>query len=150
MPSQAIEKLKAHSLEVLALVLVSVLSAVLLLAESHLAPYIKEVAPVTMLRLLLLLVLLALLGPFAFLYFRPSLKFDAKLGIYHDRKTGLYYCPSCLSKKIRSPLKQGKHGWFCVVKDCRTSFANPDAVPPAAPQLIRGVSRSSYLGNPRW
>lgn len=135
--SQAKEKLQAHSLEALSVLLVSVLTTGVLLAENHLAQYVKTIEPTTIVRLLLLSVLVAASCLGVLLYFWPRLKFDSRLGIYRDRKTGLYYCPSCHVKKLRSPLKEGPRGWFCAVKDCRLSYSNPDYVAPPEPPRRR-------------
>src|SRR4051812_26645215 len=92
--------------------------------------YLSAVAPSTVIRIRALLILL-LLWSWAFIvYLRPWLKFIPRLGIYQDRKSGLYYCPSCYAKKLRSPLKHQKHGWQCEVKECNKFYRNPDYKKP--------------------
>lgn len=128
MLTQAIQKLKVHALEALLAGLGTALSAGLVLAENHLAQYVSQATPTTVIRAAALLLLVSLWSFSALLLFRPRLKFDTRLGIYRDRKTGLHYCPSCHSKKIRAPLKEGDRRWYCQIRDCRMSFPKPDAL----------------------
>lgn len=145
MLTQAKEKLQAHALEALLAVLGTALPAWLLLAESSLVPYVSRLDPTTVIRAGALSLVVALWASALLLFFRPRLKFDPHLGIYRDRKSGIYYCPSCHSKKIRSPLREEEEGWRCVVKDCLLFFENPDikAQPQAPPQ--RTVRKSSWV-----
>lgn len=66
--------------------------------------------------------------PFAsYYYFKPRLIFDEKLGVFHDIKTGILYCPSCKVKNIQSPLSKND-GYCCVSKDCHTTYDDPNHI----------------------
>lgn len=146
MLAQAKEKLQAHALEGSLASLGTALPVWLLLAESNLVPYVSQLSPSWVIRSAALLLVVALWSSALLMFFRPKLKFDSRLGIYRDKKTGLYYCPSCHIKKLRSPLKESASGWFCSVKDCRLSYKNPDYKAPSG-----GVQHSGGRNNwMRW
>lgn len=126
MLSQIKEKLQAHALETLLATLGTVLPTWLLVTESRLVPYVSQLDTTTVIRLAALSSVLILWLSAILLFFRPRLRFDSRLGVYRDKKTGLYFCPSCQSKKLRAPLKENKEGWRCVIKGCQLFFANPD------------------------
>lgn len=144
MLAQAKEKLQAHALEASLASLGIALPAWLLLAESSLVPYVSQLSPSWVIRSTALLLVVALWLSALLIFFRPKLQFDPRLGIYRDRKTGLYYCPSCHIKKLRSPLKEGPRGWFCSVKDCRQSYINPDHKAPSA-GVHHSAGRNSWM-----
>jgi len=129
--AQAIEKAKAHALEAALAALGTALPAWLLLAEGELAPYVAQLQPTTLIRIVAALLVVALWAAALALFFRPRLKFDPVVGIYRDRKTAIYYCPSCHSKKLRSPMKHQEDGWRCVVKDCLMFYPNPEYKKPS-------------------
>lgn len=124
--AQLKEKLQAHALEALLVGLGTILPTWLLLAESHLAPYTSQLDPKTIIRAAALSLVITLWSCAIVVFFRPRLKFESRLGIYRDRKTGLYYCPSCHSKKLRAPLRVSAKGWRCVIKECQLFFHNPN------------------------
>ncbi|MEO5657075.1 MAG: hypothetical protein ABIO65_10270 [Nitrospiria bacterium] len=134
MAVQLKEKLQAHALEAALATLGTAIPAWLLIAESHLVPYVSRIDPTTVLRVLAVLVALSAWSTALLLFFRPRLKFDTQLGIYRDRKSGIYYCSSCYSAKRRAPLKEFKSGWRCVVKDCNMWFENPTYKEPPSPR----------------
>lgn len=150
MLSNAIDKLKDHALKTLAVSVVSGITAALFLAENYLAQYIKTLAPVIIVRLLALLFLVALSFGILLLFTWPHLKFDSRIGIYRDRKTGLFYCPSCRSKKLRSPLKQEEKGWRCVVRDCMMFYSNPSYVDPKKSKTVSPTSRGKSWSATNW
>lgn len=144
---QAKEKLQAHASEAILAVLGTALPTWLLLTETRLVPYVSQLEPTTVIRSVA--VLLAVIGwAFALLtFFRPRLKFESRVGIYRDRKSNLYYCPSCHSNKLKSPLKETASGWFCVVKGCRSSYLNPDhKSPPPLVSVVAARGRNSGMG----
>jgi len=141
--SQAKEKLQAHALEALLAGLGTALPAWLLLAESRLMPYVSQLDPTTVIRAAALSLVVTLWASALVLFFRPKLKFDSRLGIYRDKKTGLYFCPSCHTKKIRAPLRQGERGWRCVIKECQLFFPNPDY--KEQPKQPVSVGRNSWM-----
>lgn len=132
--AEAKEKLQAHASEALLAGLGTALPAWLLLAESRLVPYVSQLAPTTVIRAAALSLVVTLWASALLLFFRPRLKFDARLGIYRDLKTGLYFCPSCHTKKLRAPLRESERGWRCVIKECQLFFHNPDFKEPPKPQ----------------
>lgn len=134
MEAQAIEKAKAHVLEAVLAALGTALPAWLLLAESELAPYVASLQPTILIRIVAVSLVIALWAAALVLYFRPGLKFDPALGIFRDRKTSIYYCPSCHSRKLRSPMKHEEIGWRCVVKDCSMFYPNPNFKEPPKPK----------------
>lgn len=126
MQSQLKEKMEAHVLEALFAGLGTAIPAWLLIAEESLSPLLAQLQPSTVIRSVAALLLIALWAVALFLFFRPRLKFEPKLGVYRDLKSGFYYCPSCYAKKLRSPMREQDSGWRCVVKECKSFFANPD------------------------
>lgn len=143
MLAQAKEQLQAHASEALLAGLGTALPAWLLLAESRLVPYVSQLEPVTVIRSAALLVAAVGWAVAFLMFFRPKLKFDSRLGIYRDRKSGLYFCPSCHTKKLRAPLRESERGWRCVIKECQLFFHNPDFKEPPKPQESRG--RNSWM-----
>ena len=49
-----------------------------------------------------------------------------KYGIYQHKETGIYYCASCMSNDIASPLQTSEYDWICNVKECGKVYENPD------------------------
>ena len=134
MLTQAKEKLQAHALEATLAALGTAIPAWLLLAESRIAQHVSQLEPTTVIRVVAFLLVIALWATALLVFFRPRLKFDPRIGIYRDRKKGLYYCTSCHSKKLRSPLRENERGWRCNVKDCLMWYANPDYQEPPPPK----------------
>lgn len=132
--TQAKEKLQAHTLEGLLAILGTAIPAWLLLAESRIAPFVSQLDPTTVVRALALSLIVTLWSLAILLFVRPRLKFEPRLGIYRDRKRGLYFCPSCYSKKLRTPLREEKNGWRCLVKECHGFYRNPDYTEPPTPK----------------
>ena len=67
----------------------------------------------------------------SFFYYRPKLKFITSVGAWMDVKTNTYYCHSCKSKKLSSPLYASGGYLRCVVANCPTVLHDPDYVPPS-------------------
>lgn len=44
--------------------------------------------------------------------------FLPQFGVWFSKSDGLYYCASCLTKKLRSPMRVERNGWRCLVKEC--------------------------------
>lgn len=74
-----------------------------------------------------------------------DLIFDKRLGIYKHKKTGDYYCPSCLAEHIRSPLKEMKHGWICGVLKCKQFYENPDYKEPPYERIRKPSITDGYM-----
>jgi ribosomal protein L37AE/L43A len=132
--TQAKEKVQAHALEGVLAILGTAIPAWLLLAESRIVPFVARLDPATVVRALAASLVVALWSVALLLYFRPKLRFEPRLGIYRDRKSGLYFCPSCHSKKLRAPLREEKAAWRCMVKECDSYYRNPDYKEPPAPE----------------
>lgn len=139
MLTQAKEKLQAHALEALLATLGTALPAWMLLAESQIVPFVSQLEPTTVLRAVAFCLVVALWSVALLLFFRPRLKFEPRLGIYRDRKRGLYFCPSCYAKKLHTPLREEKNGWRCLVQECRGFYYNPDYT-----ELPRPKQQSSW------
>ena len=52
-----------------------------------------------------------------------NLVFDDRTGTYKDPERPIRYCTKCLSNEKRSPLKDGDHGWQCMV--CNAGYSDP-------------------------
>lgn len=130
------EKVQAHAVTLVFAALSAVIPGVVLLAQKQLAAYAEE-HPVATVRIVAGLAFVALWSAGMFFYYRPRLRFDKRLGIYRDRKTGLYYCTSCLiANQLKVPLTEMAHGWACGVKSCGKFYPNPDyKKPPRAARL---------------
>jgi hypothetical protein len=129
------DKIKSKVLDLAIGLFVLILPGLLLLAENHLQILVSRLSLKAIVRVSI--TLLSLLAWVLFLLWRfwPRLKFDPRLGIYEDRRSGIFYCPSCRSKKLLSPLLQREDGWRCRIKECDRFYSNPDYVrkrPPAA------------------
>jgi hypothetical protein len=60
---------------------------------------------------------------------REGLSFSQRTGIWAE-PSGLCYCPKCLDKDKRNPLRvEAPYGWRCGV--CDSYYDNPDSPPPA-------------------
>jgi hypothetical protein len=130
------QKLQSKVLDVAIGLLVLILPALLLLAENHLQTFVSRLSLKAIVRVSI--TLLSLLAWVLFLLWRfwPRLKFEPRLGIYQDQRSGIFYCPSCRSKKLLSPLLQQEDGWQCRIKECGQFYSNPDYArkrPPAPP-----------------
>lgn len=66
-------------------------------------------------------------------------EFIKELGIYRSKKSGHYFCSSCLMKNIESPLTEKPGGWRCELKDCGKNYHNPSYHPP--PRNLSSFSR---------
>ena len=135
------EKLQNHAIEVILGGLSTVVLAGLILAEHELVPYVSKLSPISVIRAFELMLFVSLVSIAFVFHFRPRLKFDSRLGVYRDRKLGLYYCPSCHTKKLLSPMQEYDRGWHCLAKGCLMFYKNPDYVGPA-PQELK--SRSAF------
>jgi hypothetical protein len=51
--------------------------------------------------------------------------FVKELGIYQSKESGHYFCTSCLTKNIESPLTNKQNGWRCELKECDKFYENP-------------------------
>jgi hypothetical protein len=136
MTPTAKDKLAARLLDLTIGVFVLILPGVLLLVENHLEVFVSQLSLKIIIRAgITLLSLLAWLG-FLLWRFWPRLKFDARWGIYIDKRSGLLYCASCHSKKLRSPLREEENGWRCVIKECGMFYSNPDYVRKRPPSRV--------------
>jgi len=126
-------KLTARLLDLTIGSFVLILPGVLLLVENHLQEFVSQLSSKIIIRAgITLLSLLAWLG-FLFWRFWPRLKFEPRWGIYIDKRSGLLYCASCHSKKLRSPLREEENGWRCVLKECGMFYSNRDNVSKPLP-----------------
>lgn len=136
MTPTAKDKLAARLLDLTIGVFVLMLPGVLLLVENHLELFVSQLSLKIIIRAGI--TLLSLLAWLCFLLWRfwPRLKFDARWGIYIDKRSGLLYCASCHSKKLRSPLREEENGWRCVIKECGMFYSNPDYVRKRPPSRV--------------
>lgn len=118
------EKLVAHGIEIIFMLLGIVVLISLPLAETWLVPFVTQTPPEWVVRVFAFLVV-AVLGLVAWIFYqRPNLRFDEDTGVYVDRKTQRHFCPRCLSEKKRSHLKNESHGFRCTV--CSSYFGDPN------------------------
>jgi hypothetical protein len=68
-------------------------------------------------------------------------QFDERRGIYTDEMKN-YYCPSCLRKNIKLPMKVQDNGWICLNDEHGEFYPNPDYKSPPTPRSPR---RTSWL-----
>ena len=73
---------------------------------------------------------------------RDGLTFDRRSGIYRD-ESGQEYCPTCLDKEKRNPMKGEDHGWRCTAGG--HYFDNPDRPHPAFSR--RGGGGTSWMAS---
>jgi hypothetical protein len=100
--------------------------------------------PRSMLYNIILLCLTLLLFALSWiLYHRPKnlinrFVFDKRSGISKHKKSGKYYCTSCLlTTQIQSQLIERPDGWYCQVSSCSKRYPNPDYRPPKKQLNIR-------------
>jgi hypothetical protein len=48
--------------------------------------------------------------------------FNKTYGVYESKEDGQYYCTSCLTSGIESPLQERQGGWRCKVKSCEQCY----------------------------
>ncbi len=126
----AIEKIKTAPLDIAIGLIVAGLPGVLLSVEDFLKTFVPKLSPGWTVRLYIALISgLAWLG-FLLWQSKPWLKFDSRLGIYVNKRSGHFYCTSCHSKKRFSPLRTEKDGWRCMVRGCDQFYQNPHYRPP--------------------
>lgn len=93
--------------------------------ESWLLSYVGTLPTVWLLRTGLAMLLLALASIAYALHLHPRLKFLREYGVYQDRKTGIFYCPSCLTAdRLKAPLIERDDGWLCTIRDCHAHYEN--------------------------
>ena len=61
---------------------------------------------------------------------RVKYVFNDKYGIFKSREKDHYFCPSCMTKNIESPMRTEKTGWTCLSKDCLFFVPNEKHKPP--------------------
>ena len=66
---------------------------------------------------------------------QPKLTFNQATGTYID-PSGIHYCTKCRAEDKYSPLKNGAHGWRCMV--CQTPYPDPSRPEPYTPIRRRG------------
>jgi rubredoxin len=66
---------------------------------------------------------------------RDGLTFNKRTGIWTDASQ-TDYCPKCLDKDKRNPLRIEDDGWRCTA--CDEYYYNPDAPPPPGFIVPRG------------
>ena len=128
------EKLQAHLLTWLLPALGTLLSGVVLWAQTYFAQFLPEPKEIWAVRAIALSLLLLPLPLASWLYFRPKFKHLPRLGVHQNIKTGAYFCSPCLIKsKLHSPLRELPDGsrWHCRV--CGVSANNPDYKKPPEP-----------------
>jgi hypothetical protein len=64
--------------------------------------------------------------------FQDDFDFDRRLGVYRHKTKAGFFCASCTTKAVESPLKEHPHGWACMIQGCKQWHGNPDhkAEPP--------------------
>ena len=50
---------------------------------------------------------------------------DPFVGVSQHKATGEYFCTSCLTNRIISPVKEDETGWYCMRKGCEQQYPNP-------------------------
>lgn len=121
------EKIKEFGLKITGYLLL-ILGGTILVIGKKLIPVeaINAVDALTWAKLsvLLFLVCLALIAFTADLYCktRPKYEFIPDIGVQKELKSGQYFCASCLTKSLRSPLKETEYGWVCQMHDCRHQY----------------------------
>lgn len=117
------------------------LAGALLYLRAEIAPHLAD--PTGWLTLKAITVSAALFPlPIAtYFWFRPKFRhLPERGGVYENKKTGAYYCASCLIKdKRESPLVKQQNGWLCKVRGCDAFFHNPEF--KAKPNFPSGVGR---------
>lgn len=127
--SVAKEKTIDRWLEIGVGLLVLLLVSIYFWLENQLLTLVTSLPTVWLLRSMLVLLVFAISMFACVLSFRPKLTFLPELGLYQDRRRGMFYCPSCKHlKNVHSPLKCREDGWFCVVKECRQLYPNPSYI----------------------
>jgi hypothetical protein len=66
-------------------------------------------------------------------------------GVCSHKKTGKFFCTSCLIKNIESPLKTLSYGWICLNKECNSYYNDPNNPEPESTPIV-----SSYVTRKRW
>lgn len=137
------EKIQAHGLTILLMALTPILGVAYLLAESYLWQYVKMLGPLVAIRIIVFLFLALLLSLAYAVHPRPKLKFIKNIGVHLDIKTSIYYCSTCKTKKIMSPMQEEPRGWTCL--GCNGFRKNPDYKEPP-PDPPHG-GRTGWMGN---
>ncbi len=137
MLEQAIATIRARIIESALAVLGTLLLSGLPLVEDRLVLYVSTKDPRVLVWTIAVLVAITAYSWAAFFFFKPRIKFDRRLQVYTDLKTGIHYCVSCLDGHNRkAKLIRKNHGWTCAVKECQVSYEDPDNPKPKGPFYI--------------
>jgi hypothetical protein len=104
--------------------------------------FLWPVLSVELVRKLVGLLLVLQIISLAFIFYllrqkRSGFEFISRLGVYRHKKTGVYYCTSCLKKdNLISPLREYQAGWQCQVKSCEKFYTNPDYKKPPRQRTV--------------
>lgn len=127
------EKISTHLLSMLMAAAAPALAAVAIYFRTEITEHVKQASPQA-LAILLVLLTAGCLALFAWaLFLLPSFKYLPKYQFYQNRVNGLYYCPTCRSRKPLSPLRYEKTGWRCPFKECSKFYRDPDYREPPEP-----------------
>lgn len=119
MIKQAIDAIRARAIESTLVALGTILPTWGIFAENHLVQYVSTIAPTTIVRIILSLVLLLAYLAAAYFWDKPKIVFLQNEGCWIDKKTEIRYCASCKAKTDQLvPMKKESTRWRCAVVEC--------------------------------
>lgn len=132
------EKLADHLIALLATTFAGFISAV----AKYSSPYIVgTVDPLSLFWLVVGLIILCLALVAYIFAQRPKYRFIKELDIYQEKKTGNYFCPSCMANGKKSHLKEHDNGWQCMTNECNRRYYKPgkEPKPPERRVISKGI-----------
>lgn len=144
------EKMKEYGLEIAWSLLVSLGVTIFFIGEKLLpVETINAVGALTWAKLSALLFLgcLALIVSIGYLYYknRPKYEFIPDIGVQKELKSGQYFCASCLTKSLRSPLKETEYGWVCQMHDCRHQYYKTGHEPKKKTREVISPGKENWI-----
>lgn len=121
-----IEKIAEH----IATVILTIISTVILVAAQFVpVKFINSVDPLAWFWLVVVLIIACIALAVYIFVKRPKYVFIPDVAIYKEKRTGNYFCPSCMANGKKSHLKEYDNGWVCMTKDCNRKYYKPGKEP---------------------
>jgi len=116
-------------------------SGIVLVAKFTPDDFIKGVNPLTWFWLVIFLFAICVFSLVYIIHKKEKCVFIKEFGIYQEKKTGNYICPSCKANGKKSHLKEYDTGWQCMTKDCYRIYykAGKEPKTPARRVISKGI-----------
>ncbi len=134
-----IAKIKERAVELIIAVLYT--PFIILAAKFTPDDFIRRVDPLIWFWLVISLVTICTFFLVYIVYKREKYIFMQEFGILKEKRTGNYFCPSCMANSKKSHLKEYENGWQCMTKGCNALYYKPGKKPepPTRRVISKGI-----------